>query len=54
MSDHDNKQHTGDMEDDLTDGLGGNLSDIMSHNPSEPEPRRQSEIASMQKMMEEQ
>ena len=42
------------MEDALSNGLGDNLSDVLGDNPSEPEPTTQSEIASMQKMMEEQ
>jgi len=42
------------MEDDLSDCLGDNLSDFLGDNPSKPEPTTQYEIASMQKMVEEQ
>ena len=41
------------MEDALSDGLGDNLSEVMSDNPTNvPEPTTQSEIGSMRKMME--
>jgi len=42
------------MEDTLSEGLGDNLSDVLRDNPSDPEPTTQSEIASMEKMMQEQ
>jgi len=53
-NDHDDEENTAYMEDDLSDGLGDKLSDVLDDNPSEPEPTTQSEIASMRMMMEEQ
>jgi hypothetical protein len=42
------------MDDDLRDGLGDNMSDILGNNLIEPEHTTRSEITSMQKMMDEQ
>jgi len=42
------------MEDDLSDGLGNNLSDVLGDNPSKPEPTTQSKNTSMRQMIEEQ
>jgi len=49
----DDKENTADMEEDLSDGQGDNLRDVLGDNLSKPEPTMQSEIASMSKMMEE-
>ena len=52
--DHDHEENTANVEDALSEGLGDNLSNILTDNPREPEPTTHSEIASMRKMMEEQ
>jgi len=52
-NDHDDQENTADMEDDLSNNPCHNRSDILGDNPSEPEPTTQSNIASMQMMMEE-
>ena len=54
MDDHDDKEHTPEMEDALSNCLGGSLIDVLGDNPTEPELTTQSEIASMRKMMQEQ
>ena len=52
-SDLKDEKNTANMEDDLCDGQGDVLSNILSETPTGPKPTMQSEIASMQMMMEE-
>jgi len=42
------------MHENLSEGPGDNLGDVLDANPSKPEPDTESEIVSMRKMMEEQ
>jgi len=52
-NDHDKADSTANMDEDLINGQGVNVSDILGDNRSEPTPTMQSKIASMRKMTEE-
>jgi len=50
----DNEENTSNLEHNLSEGPGDNLSDGLGYNLSKPESTMESENASMRKMMEEQ
>jgi len=53
VSNHDNKENTADIDDNHSDGLVNDLSDVLSNYLSEPESTMPSGITSMCKMLEE-